>query len=497
VTAATGTRNIRHVPERRDMLADEDTRDFGAWYDARRRDGSGGSSWSLRSIIGPLRKSREPSIASSIGETSWKEKFYPFVDGAAVVRDDEASYAGTSRPRGRRQISYTNTRSYHDPFADPIQEEPLYHYTDEDRTSTQLFLHPIPQQLPTLRTIFPVSQGGHPLSPLTERTSQNALSINDPPNSVSSHTTSLNSPFDSSSSRITSHTSLEATISPGPLSSSIIGATASNRPIKRSDSWWTRFSRTSFLDRRPSDSSRSRGMPEFRDPNPPPRLVAIEESVHSASPDGHSPKSHLSSPSQQGPLSGISRHASRLKGGHNKSLTSVKTADTEVIERIAGTMDVAQLGRSGSRRTASTGTIASLSIDTRPSSWIHEDHADGYGDPELMTFSSPVEMADAESFSGRTDSYHPTTQAPTSSSSPMSGMKHSPPPSSGAVAARIQDFERRQSLDLQPPPLGNTRQREERSKKRTHDISVNYGLIPRASLFVANPDHRTQISGNS
>ncbi|KAF8071852.1 hypothetical protein FPV67DRAFT_901898 [Lyophyllum atratum] len=493
--AGTRSRSARYVPERRDMLADEDSRDFGAWHDARRRDGTGGSSWSLMSIIGSRKRSREPSIAGSVGGASWKEKIDPFQDGAALMRDEETSYGGTSRPHGRRQLSYTSTRSYRDPFADPIQEESSGHYADEGegQASTQPYLHPIPPQLPILRTILPVSQGGHSLSPLTERTSQNTLSINDPSTSVSSHATALSSPFDTPSN-FTSHNSLDAPKSSGSFTSSIIGAAAPNLPMKRSDSWWTRFSRTSFLDRRPSDSLRSKGMLEFRDPNPPPRLVAIQESMHSASPDRHSPKSQLSDSSQPG---AISRQASRLRGGHNKSLSSVRTADTEAIERMAGTMDVVQLQRSGSRRTASTGTTASLSIDTRPNSEIHEDHGPGvYGDPEMMTFVSPVEMADAESLFRRPDPYHPSTQPPTVLSSPASPSIHNPPPSSGAVAARIQDFERRQSQD-QPPLLSNTKRHEERSNKRTHGTPVNYGLIPRASLFVANPDHRTLPSGDS
>ncbi|KAF5382121.1 hypothetical protein D9615_004434 [Tricholomella constricta] len=502
VAAATGTKNARHAPERRDMLADEDTRDFGAWYDGRRRDGTGGSSWSLMSIISPRKRSREPSIAGSTGGASWKEKAEPFTDGVALMRDEESGYAGTSRLQGRRQMSFASTRTYNDPFADPIQEEPLDSYVDEGDTPTQPYLHPLPQQFPTLRTILPVSQGGHLLSPLTERTSQNTLSIHDPPNSVSSHSTSQNSPFDTSSSRVTSRTSLEPPKSPVLFTSSIIGATPTNRPMKRSNSWWARFAHTSFLDRRTSDTS-TRGMPEFRDPKPPPRLVAIEESVHSASPEGHSPKSQLSSSSQRDPSSGISRHASRLQGGHNKSLSSVRTADTNAIERIAGMMDVVQLVRSGSRRTVSTGTTASLSIDTRPSSWIHENYgAAGHGDSELVNVASPIEMTDAEALSRHPDHYHPSIQALASSSVPVTSSPTSPsnpgiPPSSGTVAARIQEFERRQSHDRDAPPPGNMKRHEERSKKRTHSMTVNYGLIPRASLYVANPDHVNSSSGDS
>ncbi|KAG5646970.1 hypothetical protein DXG03_001693 [Asterophora parasitica] len=503
VAAVTGSRGARHAPERRDMLADEDTRDFGTWYDARRRDGTGGSSWSLRSIISPRRKSREPSITDNAA--SWIEKIDPFSDAATPTRDEEYGYVGASWPQGRRQMSYASVRSYHDPFADPIEEEDAVtfeHYADEDVSdaSMQPYLHPLPQQLPILRTILPASQGGHALSPLTERASQTTLSLRDAPNSVSSHTTSHNSPFDTASSNVTSRTSLDPPKSPVLFTSSIIGATPTNMPMKRSDSWWSRFARTSFLDRRPSNTS-SRGMPEIRDPNPPPRLISIEESVHSTSPDRQSTKS------LQNLSSGLSRNVSRLHGSHNKSLSSMRTADTETIERIAGTMDVVQLVRSGSRRTVSTGTTPSMSIDTHAplGSWIHDDYgAGGHEDPDMANIASPIEMSDAEAFYRQSDLDHlfTVTQAqlisPPIASSPASPTKPSiaPPSNSGAVAARIQELERRQSHDQDNPPPLNTWRHEERSSKKRAQSSVNYGMIPRASLYVANPDHRTS-SGDS
>lgn len=492
VGTVTGSRNVRNVRERRDMLADEDTRDFGEWYDERRRDGTGGSSWSLKSILGSRVRSREPSIASTAGG---REKGDPFTDGAMLMRDEETGYAagGSGRPHGRRQMSYTSAKSYVDPFADPIQEETEHHLNEENKNHTpeRPYLHPLPQPLPTLRTILPISQGGHTLSPLSERTSQNTLSIHDVPNSVSSHSTSHNSPFDSGSSRLTSHTSLEQPRSPGPFTSSIISSNGSpNQSMRRSDSWWTRFSRTSFLDRRLSDASRhSGGMPDIRDPNPPPRLVAIEESVHSASPDRNSPKSPPSTSSRRG--SSTARRPSEVYGGHNKSMSSVRTADTAAIERMAGTMDVVQ--RSGSQRTARTASTGStsLKIDTRPSSWIQpsgdDANAGAYNGSELMTFASPIEMSPAEYIA-----LQPRPPHALPSSTPAAN--NVSPASSGAVAARIQELEHRQSQDAAAST--NTKQPEERTKK-SHGKSVNYGLIQRPSLYVANPDHRTTPSNSS
>lgn len=104
--AATGGRTVRHIPERRDMFADED-REFGEWYDARRRDGSGGSAWSLRSVLAARIRSRQASASSSLGEGMvQREKSDPFSDEAAYVP------LAVTRAQGQRQISHSNTRDY-------------------------------------------------------------------------------------------------------------------------------------------------------------------------------------------------------------------------------------------------------------------------------------------------------------------------------------------------------------------------------------------------
>ncbi|KAG6910842.1 hypothetical protein DXG01_007157 [Tephrocybe rancida] len=480
-TALTiGTRNTRHAPERKDMLADEDTRDFAPWYDDRQQEGSVDRAWSLKSIIPSLKRSREPSYTGSAGGLSWREKADPFSDAAALM---EADHIGTSVPQGRRQQSYTSNRSYHDPFTDPIDEDSRdEHDEEQDHILNQPYLHPIPQQLSTLRTILPVSQGGHPLTPLTEQTSRTTLD-----GTASSHTMSHHhSPFDTISS-ITSGTSFDPPKSLLPSSSSSVSATA---PMKRSDSWWSRFARTSFLDRRSSDASRR--MLNFRDPNPPPRLGAIEERSRTASLVDR----QQSGSSDLGRSGGVIRHVSRLQGGHNKSQSSVRTADTEAIERMARTMDVAHLMRSDSRRTASTITT-NLSIDTHQSGWLHEERGAGT-DPE-HTFTSPVEMTNAEGFSHQHDDYHSNTSPGSPVVVPVIDFpnprpKHAPPASSGAVAARIQTFERHRSDDSEAPPH---EQPKGRPNQRANSQSVKYGLVPRASLFVANPDHRTIASDDT
>ncbi|KAG6841429.1 hypothetical protein C0991_011099 [Blastosporella zonata] len=469
----TGTRNTRNAHERKDMLADEDTRDFAPWYDDR-REGTVERTWSLRSIIPSLKRSRDPSVTESIGSTPWREKDDPFSHNAALMGGDEMGYMGILASRGRRQQSYTSNKSYHDPFMDPI-DDASHDDNDEERALdmvNQPYLHPIPPQSPTLRTMLPMSQGGHSLSPLTEQTSHTTL--NDTSNSVSSHTTSHNSPFDTISS-LTSRISFDPP-------KSLLPPSSSTTHMKRSDSWWSRFSRTSFLDRRSSDASRK--VLDFRDPNPPPRLGAIEERSRAASlVDRQQSSSSEPVPSDRG----LARSVSRLHGGHNKSQSSVRTADTEAIERIARTMDVAYLMRSDSRRTASTTT--NLSLDTRPSG-IHEDRGAG-ADPE-QTFTSPVEMTDAEALSRQADAYHSSPLLTSPSTIPVIystvHSKHAPPPSTGAVAARIQEFERRRSYDSEASPQDQPKQQ---TKQRMDSQPVNFGLIPRASLFVANPDDRT------
>jgi hypothetical protein len=127
LSAATGGRTVRHIPERRDMLADEDSQ----WYDARRRDGSSGSVWSLRSVLGARIRSRQPSATSTLGEGMvWREKSDPFSDEAALMRDEEAGFVPlgvtvAGRSQGRRQMSYSSTGDHvqAEQLDDPVEDE--------------------------------------------------------------------------------------------------------------------------------------------------------------------------------------------------------------------------------------------------------------------------------------------------------------------------------------------------------------------------------------
>ncbi|KIM39937.1 hypothetical protein M413DRAFT_11987 [Hebeloma cylindrosporum] len=536
--AVTRMRSVQGYQQyqRRDMLADEDTRSFGEWYNARRRDGTGGSSWSLRSILGggSRLRSREASMTSH-ASAPWREKTDPFSDGAALMRDEETSFVETgygSRPQARRELSHashTSARSaYRDPFVDPISEERTEEifgagnlYMDDSEKDGEYTLgRPSVRHvtsLPPIRTILPLSQQiGQPLSSLSERTSQSTLPLPNPSSSLSSHGRSSEnvlSPFPGGSlSRATSLTS-DIHLTPGSptaKSTSLIGGSDpailnNNQPMKRSDSWWSRFARSSLLDRRSNDASKT--MYEIRDPNPAPRLLAIEEASSCSTPHKQSPKgsssespgsvdqaglSHKPSPRRQRSLSRA--NSTKLYGvGHGKSMTSVKTADSEAIERMAGNMDVVQRVKSGSRwGSGSTGSIGGLSIKTHASDSEAGDRSSAYGgvadtQEDLMLFASPMQETNPRPPHSTEDPFEDpsplrtpfrTTFAPTTPKSPK-------------VAERIQAYERRMSQDQTSPLPLNSKNREERTKKR---VEVDYGLVPRPSLFVANPDHRVSQS---
>ncbi|KAF8907288.1 hypothetical protein CPB84DRAFT_1843991 [Gymnopilus junonius] len=565
LTAATKMRTVRHAQrQRRDMLADEDTRSFGEWYNARRQ-ATNGSSWSLRSFLGGSRlRSRDASITShGTGgyPAVWREKSDPFSDGAALMRDEETGFVGAatvgSRPQDRRGMSYASYASsrsgvsYRDPFIDPTEEQ-----TNNGFSPSQLYdersdegydgsrptvrqVMPTPSLLAPLLTVLPLShQVGQTLSPLSEHTSQSTLPLQTLGTSGSSKAHSsenVPSPFTgagSSRSRATSVTSMNATpTTPGspqsqPKSTAIVGASDpnllnTNQPM-RSDSWWTRFARSSLLDRRSSTGAANRTNYDIRDPNPAPRLVAIEE----GSTTGSAPGTEKSSPGSgnSGSAGGQVASATPLSRGnslknkvyatddaggttdHGKSMSSLRTTDTEAIERMAGTMEVVQRVKERNRwSSGSTSSAGGLSVDTHASMSGAGGRTglaglEGHGE-ELIQFTSPVEL---EGFSVPASTPTPLQLPP---SSPPSAYKAkfvpvtplhldnvdtpSPPAtpmSPSKVAERVQAYERRMSQGQvgSPPPI-NTKQREERSKKR---VEVDYGLVPRRSLFVANPDHR-------
>ncbi|KAL0579047.1 hypothetical protein V5O48_002940 [Marasmius crinis-equi] len=511
-----GIAGTKRTGQRVDMLADEDTREFGT-HDWRRRNNS---SWSLMSFM-RRNRSQEPSFGSynsyaNLGTGSpRREKSDPFSDGAALLQDEETGFIGAAapgsgrdshRPFNRRQISQASTLSsysYTDPFADPIREQ----YTDFPASSSS---RRPPAQPLSIQTVLPAvgePQEPHVLSPVTEA-SRDSRSQSDFTSTQSSHSHSNNhdlalSPFDTGSR--TSQTSYHNT-----RPSSLID-TMSSQQMRRSDSWWSRFSRTAFLDRRGSGSRHPGGMYDIRDPNPPPRLGAIEESQNSGSAgSGDSPGSKRSNSVKRA----LSRKGSRpYTAGHGKSMSSIRTADSEALERMAS-MNVTQRERTGSgSQRESSGSYES--------GFLEEGGAFPgvvHGVDMSFSSSSPTDMTSPEAAAVARVSAPPVVQPPpavvsalhkhsltpspplpappssaSSSSSSLasagSGNRPIRSPSGTAVAARVKAYERRmsQAQDEAAPP----------SPKKRRKSSVSYGLVPRPSLYVANPDHRAGPSGDS
>lgn len=207
-------------------------------------------------------------------------------------------------------------------------------------------------------------------------------------------------------------------------SSSHLGLpTSTSTGVKRSDSWWNRFSLSSLNPTSPVRSPRA-SMAEpssiaFRDPNPPPRLLPIKEGSQS-SPD----------------TAGTAGTAELASGRRSRS--SHRTIDSEAIERMAGNMDVIQRIESNSSRR----TESSMDDSENPPTLVSSPHA----------ISHPIAATDQS----------PETR-----------------PRSHSVADRVLTWESRVDSES-----------TDRPRRRSH----NYGLAPRGSLFIANPDHNKQSS---
>ena len=523
----------RDSPRRRDMLADEDTRRFNEHSHV--RDASGTSSFleksalfmqgslpSLRSVgalfgVNSLASRRAPSNGSSFQGSrngSIREKD-PFSDQAAFMPSHEGM---GSRPEGESmrssEWSLLASQTQHD-YQDPFEDDGIDYYRDGDEDARSLRsgdvdldrtldenppqsllsrhhpgndLHaslndvamgalPTVLEAPSYRSSGPSSDSDpYPRSPFsTTGRSQGELLLSPGTNASLSLSNSAGHEHDSP-------TRYGQPGSPVPMKSSFIDANPTPyHPVKRSDSWWSRFSKSAFLDRRASDGSghgvggggdyRARSgsssgktpmgplVTEFRDPKPVPKLVAIEE---------NSPES-LRDPSRQGSGdSKLSGNHGRPEGGdsqgsnlkrsattppermyfntaHGKSISSLQTTNTEALERIGG-MDIVQ------REVT----------DSSTNSWGAREEP-----PRLAT--SPTEFGTREhesdgSLNARI-AIQPRPQLATRRTTS----------SGGVVASRVKAFEK-----MEP--------------KRE---AVKYGLVPHQPLFVANPDSRKAGSSGS
>ena len=504
------------------MLADEDTRRFTGH--SHTRDASGTSSllekpallmrgsWaSLRSVgallgVNSLASRRAPSNESSFqgSRNSLVGEKDPFSDQAAFT----PPYEGTaSRPRGgsigSSEWSLLASQAHRD-HRDPFEDGEIGRYRDGDSDAHSLRSGELDLDR-TLNEYPPQSllNQHHPENDLHATLSNVAVcalpTVLETPSYQSSGPSSESDPHPRSPFSTTGRSQGEAMTNPGtstswslntssghghgqPTSpvlakSSLIDANPTPyQPVKRSDSWWSRFAKSAFLDRGASEASshgvggggnyrtrsgsfsgkRSMGplVTEFRDPNPAPKLVVIEEK---------SPES-LRDPSRQGSgdskLSGSHIHyeagdpqGSKLERSattphervysntaHGKSISSLQTTNTEALEKI-GRMDIVQ------REVT----------DSSTNSW-------GTGGEPFRAVISPTEFGarDHES-DGSLNTGFPMPTKP-----PLAARYTTPDSSGGIVASRIKAFEKLES-------------------KRE---AIKYGLAPHQPLFVANPDSR-------
>ncbi|KAI1797027.1 hypothetical protein LXA43DRAFT_878987 [Ganoderma leucocontextum] len=487
-------RAARQQTIRRDMLADEDTRVFeSSWYDVR-REGSIGS-WSsggrrarpslggvvhdsltsLRNVGGAMlayaslgRRNRDASDDSNT--TYWeKEPSYGFSDKgySDKIAFIPSLQRAASRPKGGREESVMSQWTYYeDPFADYDAED--FKMTGDEYDDDAIEIHgaPIISDPPPKPHMYsrvePSTADASRLTPLSEKPSFNTTMDTPSTGSDSWHDQVFTPP---SSSADDSRSSYEAVSSLRRPSSIIDANPLISSTMRRSDSWWSRFTKTPLRDRTfLADTPRARSQQplDFRDPNPPPRLVPIKETSNSLSPEDLPSKRG----SRDDPL-----YASVHHGRSATSLQTSRTADSAEIDKMGRTMDIVLQGpRSlhGSRNSrASTSASSSYEHAATPQPLyivIPDDAGESEGPlpPRLDFVMSPTAMTPAD--------------------------VQRPPPArrttGGNVAARVAAFE--EHSHSQPPTSPG------RSKKSQ---SV-YGLAPKPSLFVANPDRRTW-SGSS
>jgi hypothetical protein len=432
-------RLTRSTTQRKDILADEDTRTFGL-HD--KREWSNASSWSVFSLFGGApgvsrgRSSREGSMHESLSRKP-SAKDDPFsdhamdtlLDGGAAHGHERGQTSGTSPPALDYRYHYPSSTGripYTNPFDDtPLEERvvDLSGYSEDDVTSPIIPLKavsaPYRSSPQTGQILHP---GGLPPEPSTS-----ALH---------------NIPFDLTPESLKS---TEDGLRPLRLRSSIIDSYP-NHPIQRSPSWWSRFSRTPFLDRRTSDAGRNSSRIDFRDPNPPPRLGPIRESKYSVSAS--------TAPDEE-------QNQQLLHGKSFSSVKTTKTADSEAIEQMAA-MDVMQRA------------------DTNTSF-----HSVEHGSPDSPT-SSP-----------ETPRQLPKASYADSGIELMDQDAGSPHSSATDLTARVPDSRSRQPLIPKSPIIGAENLQQEQLPTSTRHTSVKYGLVPKPSLYVANPDRSFTRSSDS
>ncbi|KIJ51449.1 hypothetical protein M422DRAFT_65415 [Sphaerobolus stellatus SS14] len=411
-----------------------------------------------------------------VNPPEWWEKtdlsLEPFTD-EAVENLPIGGRANAMRPRGGELADSQASNPYVDPFSDNEAEHPL---DDDDNEG---LLHESRDLAQSDKSLPRIPEGSSLARVLTNSSTEQTGTSSDthPPSSYyTAHSGGAAS--GKSLGPLSFNSSLSSPTS--PRSTTVFGATTNSAPVRRSDTWWSRLSRAPFLDRHSYDQLHRRksqgtsSLSEFRDPNPPPRLVPIEE-TSPQTPEGPSPTNSKIAAGR----------AKRREGSGDSTKSSVKTghtANTDRIERLGGRMVVQRALSRSSRRTVSTGTTFEGAENSRQNSQSSKgSHRQSWStssdmDPDSMIISPVDGLARAPS---------PITGIPEviDENSKMTGQLSGPRPpqsatSAGGVMARIAAYERRMSQD----PVAHDGPRPQRKER------LSFGFAPKPSLYVANPD---------
>ncbi|PVG04485.1 galactose oxidase [Serendipita vermifera] len=230
---------------------------------------------------------------------------------------------------------------------------------------------------------------------------------------------------------------------------------------------------------------------DLRDPNPPPPmlglgLIPIKEA---GSEDGSRHVSRIVNYSEAGSNQGTgsTRPPLVLKALHGKSLSSLRTANSEALERLGtGNWDVIQRDdTTSSRRTGATSGSESQFTD------LGEDVGSGWKDivgrPDNAYVASPVDLNKLPSPEQGTPNERAAT-VPIIGTNAPTGPRPIPPPKRVTynLAQRIDAL----GLPDQPSTSlsrGPSPPQEPTSPRRAH---ATYGLVQKPTLFVANPEKR-------
>ncbi|KAF8519540.1 hypothetical protein JB92DRAFT_3112291 [Gautieria morchelliformis] len=471
------------------------------------------------------------SNGGSANTKAWLEKdalpLNPFQDPVPTIQEgsvlmeinplvasmDGEAHLGRNKSNASSRAS---VKPHVDPFVDPHEGEArMGDVKAEDTTSLLSDIpsvgsggrHSSQSSLPRTFAMMGIARSGDTSPGYYDQGGSASVESHEAPSSRSTQSTSLTGTGVTSSSA--DYSSISSPTS--PRTTSIIGATITpNIPMRRSDSWWSRFSRTSFLDRHSSSDVSNRngvngGLADFRDPNPAPRLGqlgAIQESRQPTEDSNHPD----ASPEGDGPSKADPRKSGSADAASTKS--SIKTANSVLIEGIDGRMEVVQRALSLTSRATSS---PAATFDG------HDDsHKWGPSSSDHIHRRSWLTASDAETESpvaeSPTETINPVDRLPTdtrpdvssyvqppsdgSSSSTGAGEQQGHRPRrtlTGAVAARVSAYEQRLSQDslTQTPPFDIKPGLKTEQSRRGR---VGYGLVPKAPLFVANPDRRTQGS---